>query len=199
MGDPTSVVHSDPEILGGTPVFAGTRVPLQSLIDYLGGGDTLDEFLRQFPSVRREQAQAALALARERRAKPGALPPDRPSEDGEGDAPVRGRRRVLCDESVPGEVSAAVVGHDVRRVHALGWSGMQNEALLRVAREAGFDVLVTVDRRLEYQHNIQASDLALVVIRTRSTRVPDLLPALPALLDALPTVTAGTVTHVLGT
>lgn len=59
------VVHSDPEILGGTPVFVGTRVPVQSLFDYLEGGDTLDEFVRQFPSVRREQAIAALELARE--------------------------------------------------------------------------------------------------------------------------------------
>ena len=65
MIDPTTVVHSDPDILGGTPVFVGTRVPLQNLIDYLGGGDSLDEFLRQFPSVRREQAQVALDLARE--------------------------------------------------------------------------------------------------------------------------------------
>ena len=63
--DPTAVIHSDSEILGGTPVFAGTRVPFQSLIDYLAGGDSLDEFLRQFPSVTRAQAQAALALARE--------------------------------------------------------------------------------------------------------------------------------------
>jgi uncharacterized protein (DUF433 family) len=63
--DPTPVIHSDPEILGGTPVFAGTRVPFQSLIDYLAGGDSLDEFLHQFPTVTREQAQAALALARE--------------------------------------------------------------------------------------------------------------------------------------
>ncbi len=59
------VVHSDPDILGGTPVFVGTRVPVKSLFDYLEGGDTLDEFLRQFPSVRREQAIAALDLARE--------------------------------------------------------------------------------------------------------------------------------------
>ena len=59
------VVHSDPDILGGTPVFVGTRVPLQSLFDYLEGGDTLDEFLRQFPSVRCEQAVAALDLARQ--------------------------------------------------------------------------------------------------------------------------------------
>jgi uncharacterized protein (DUF433 family) len=59
------VVHSDPDILGGTPVFLGTRVPVRSLFDYLEGGDPLDEFLRQFPSVRREQAIAALDLARE--------------------------------------------------------------------------------------------------------------------------------------
>ena len=59
------VIHSDPEILSGTPVFVGTRVPVQSLFDYLEGGDTLDEFLKQFPSVTREQAIAALELARE--------------------------------------------------------------------------------------------------------------------------------------
>ncbi len=59
------VVHSDPDILGGVPVFAGTGVPVQSLFDYLEGGETLDEFLRQFPSVRREQAIAALDLARD--------------------------------------------------------------------------------------------------------------------------------------
>ena len=58
------IVCSDPEILAGTPVFVGTRVPVQSLFDCLEGGETLDEFLRQFPSVRREQAIAALDLAR---------------------------------------------------------------------------------------------------------------------------------------
>ena len=61
----SQVVHSDPEILGGTPVFVGTRVPVQSLFDYLECGETLDDFLRQFPSVRREQAIAALDLARD--------------------------------------------------------------------------------------------------------------------------------------
>ena len=60
----SDIVHSDPDILGGTPVFVGTRVPIQSLFDYLEGGETLDEFLRQFPSVRRDQAIAALDLAR---------------------------------------------------------------------------------------------------------------------------------------
>ena len=65
MIDRPRVIHSDPEILSGMPVFAGTRVPAQSLFDYLEAGETLDEFLRQFPSVRREQAIALLELARE--------------------------------------------------------------------------------------------------------------------------------------
>ena len=59
------IIHSDPEILGGTPVFVGTRVPLKNLIDYLEAGDSLDKFLDAFPSVSREQAIAALELARE--------------------------------------------------------------------------------------------------------------------------------------
>jgi uncharacterized protein (DUF433 family) len=59
------VIQSDPEILGGTPIFAGTRVPVQNLIDYLEAGETLDTFLDAFPSVSREQAIAVLELARE--------------------------------------------------------------------------------------------------------------------------------------
>ena len=58
-----TIVHSDPDILSGTPVFLGTRVPVQSLFDYLEGGETLDEFLEQFPSVSKTQALAALDLA----------------------------------------------------------------------------------------------------------------------------------------
>ncbi|MEH2310315.1 MAG: DUF433 domain-containing protein [Nostoc sp.] len=63
---PTShIVHSDPDILGGTTVFVGTRVPIKTLLDYLEAGDSLNEFLDHFPSVSREQAIAALELARE--------------------------------------------------------------------------------------------------------------------------------------
>jgi uncharacterized protein (DUF433 family) len=60
----TSVIHRDPDILGGTPVFIGTRVPIRTLLDYLEAGDPLDEFLEDFPSVTREQAVAALRLAK---------------------------------------------------------------------------------------------------------------------------------------
>jgi uncharacterized protein (DUF433 family) len=59
------VVHSDPDILEGTPVFTGTRVPVQTLFDYIEGGETLEEFLTQFPSVTRDQAIAALDQARD--------------------------------------------------------------------------------------------------------------------------------------
>jgi uncharacterized protein (DUF433 family) len=59
-----SVVHSDPEIMGGTPVFIGTRVPAQALIDYIEGGHSLAEFLDDFPTVSRELAGAALEQAK---------------------------------------------------------------------------------------------------------------------------------------
>jgi uncharacterized protein (DUF433 family) len=62
---PREVVHSDPEIMGGTPVFVGTRVPVQSLFDYLEAGDSLEEFLEAFPTVTREQTVGALEIARE--------------------------------------------------------------------------------------------------------------------------------------
>ncbi len=54
------------DVMGGTPVFAGTRVPVQTLIDYLEGGDTIDDFLEGFPTVRRQQVVAFLEEAKER-------------------------------------------------------------------------------------------------------------------------------------
>ena len=62
--DSESVITQDPEILSGQPVFRGTRVPFQALLDYLEGGDTLDEFLEQYPGVTRKQAIAALEEAK---------------------------------------------------------------------------------------------------------------------------------------
>ena len=60
----SSVVRSDPDILGGTPVFVGTRVPVQALIDYIEGGHSLEEFLDDFPTVSREIAIAAIEQAK---------------------------------------------------------------------------------------------------------------------------------------
>lgn len=60
------VVCRDPEIMSGTPVFCGTRVPVQTLLDYLEAGDSIDEFLEGFPSVSREQVIAFLQQAKEK-------------------------------------------------------------------------------------------------------------------------------------
>jgi uncharacterized protein (DUF433 family) len=62
---PDSIIVRDPEIMGGTPCFRGTRVPFQTLLDYLEGSQTLDDFLEQFPGVTREMAIEALESAKE--------------------------------------------------------------------------------------------------------------------------------------
>lgn len=64
MTTANNVISRDPEVLGGTPVFRGTRVPFQTLIDYLEGGQTLDEFLDDFPTVKRAAAIHALEHAK---------------------------------------------------------------------------------------------------------------------------------------
>lgn len=69
---PNPLITSSPERLGGTPVFAGTRVPVQSLIDYLEAGHPLDHFLDEFPSVTREHAVAVLELAKQALISPAA-------------------------------------------------------------------------------------------------------------------------------
>ena len=59
------IISTDPEVMGGTPCFAGTRVPVRTLLDYLEGGDSIDEFLEGFPTVKREQVIAFLETATE--------------------------------------------------------------------------------------------------------------------------------------
>lgn len=63
MSDLKAIIHSDPNIHSGEPVFVGTRVPVRTLLDYIEGGDSLDVFLDNFPSVTREQAIAFLEAA----------------------------------------------------------------------------------------------------------------------------------------
>src|SRR3954468_16753671 len=65
-----SVMHSDPEILGGTPVFVGTRVPVQSLFDHLKAGDSIEDFLEGFPSVKREQVLSVIEASRQQILQP---------------------------------------------------------------------------------------------------------------------------------
>jgi hypothetical protein len=103
---------------------------------------------------------------------------------------------VVTDESVPHDLALHLTGFDASTVQARGWAGLSNGVLLRTLRDAGVEVLITVDRRMEYQQNIAKSGVALVVLRGRSTRMVDLLPLVPALLAMLPEARAGEVAHV---
>lgn len=62
----SQVFHSDPEIMGGTPVFTGTRVPVQNLVDCIEGGESIDDFLEGFPTVKRQQVIAFIEAAKEK-------------------------------------------------------------------------------------------------------------------------------------
>jgi hypothetical protein len=77
-----------------------------------------------------------------------------------------------------------------------GWSSVKNGDLLRRAAAAGFAVLITPDRNLEYQQNIPTVQLGVIVVRARTNRIEDLLPLVPRLLAELPNVKPGTITHV---
>jgi hypothetical protein len=103
--------------------------------------------------------------------------------------------RVLLDECVPRALRQELRGHDVKTVAEAGWAGLKNGELLELA--AGeFDVLLTVDRSLEYQQNFAGAVLAIVLVHAASNDVAVLRPLMPAVLAALPGVRPGTVTHI---
>lgn len=100
--------------------------------------------------------------------------------------------RILLDECVPRRLKADIVGHEVSTVHDERWLGAKDAMLLRRA-EGRFDVLVTVDQGLPQQHSIAQYSFAIVVLRARHTRYQELLPLVPRLLQALPSLSAGDV------
>lgn len=104
--------------------------------------------------------------------------------------------RVLLDESMPRPFARAVYGHEVRTVRQMGWLGTGNGELLRRAREAGFDALITVDRGIEYQQDVTRTGLGLVVLLASSNRVEALLPLAPAVVEALATLRPGQIVRI---
>jgi len=100
------------------------------------------------------------------------------------------RRKVLLDECVDRHLAAHISSHDVKTVHDMGWSGLSNGDLLRVAQEQ-FDVFITTDRNLSYQQNLSQFDLAVAVFRTQSNQLEDLVGLLPAFLEAVSDAKSG--------
>jgi len=139
MSTADSVVTRSPEILSGTPVFKGTRVPVKTLIDYLEAGDSLEVFLQDFPTVSREQA---VPRSRSRRRRCFKM-------------------RVLLDECLPSRLKQAIPGHEVSTVSDAGWRGKSNGELLGLA-SGEFDVFVTIDKNLPAQQNLDSFSIGVV-------------------------------------
>ncbi len=101
--------------------------------------------------------------------------------------------RILLDECVPRRLRQELPGQDVRTVPEMGWSGKKNGELLRSMSGQGFDVLITVDRSLRHQQNLQSAGVAVIVIVAASNRLAALKPLMPSVQAALGTVRPGDV------
>jgi len=104
-------------------------------------------------------------------------------------------KRVLLDENLPRLLKRDLPGFEVRTVAEMGWAGVKNGKLLRLA-EAEFDILVTADQNLSYQQPVTTFQLGFAVLRARTTKLEDLLPLAPMLKAALEDLQAGQVCHV---
>jgi len=98
--------------------------------------------------------------------------------------------KLLLDECVDRRLAHEFVWHEVKTVSELGWSGVQNGALLKLA-EAEFDVLITVDRNLPSQQNLSNFNISVIVLRAYSNRLVDLKPLVPKVLAILPNLRTG--------
>jgi hypothetical protein len=103
--------------------------------------------------------------------------------------------RVLLDECVPRALRNDIPGHEVKTVAEVGWAGVKNGELLRLAA-AEFDLLITVDRNLEYQQNFEGLSLAVIVVHASSNDIAVLRPLMPAVLVAIAQMEPGVVAHV---
>lgn len=105
--------------------------------------------------------------------------------------------KVLLDECLPRKLKLDVDGEVVKTVPEMGWAGIENGELLRLA-EAEFDVFLTRDRNLEYQQNLKKFALAIIVLVARSNDIDDLRPLIPATNEALGHIRAHEVQYVRG-
>ena len=103
--------------------------------------------------------------------------------------------RVLLDENLPHDLIAELTGHDVLTVQGLGWAGVKNGELLRRAR-GQVDAFLTMDRKLEREHDLSALSFGVIIVHARSNRVLDIVPLVATMLAALQRIGPGKVEHV---
>ena len=99
--------------------------------------------------------------------------------------------RLLLDECVPRKFRNMLPGHDCRTVPEEGLAGKKNGELLSLAEKSGFEVFLTLDRGLEYEQNLQGRKIAVILIRSKSSRLADLLPQSPEILRVLRSIRSG--------
>lgn len=104
--------------------------------------------------------------------------------------------RVLLDEQLPRQLAPLLTGHEVRTVQQQSWTGLSNGQLLDAAEAAGFTVLVTGDRNLQFQQNLAKRQLGVVVLCGTSNALEDLVPLVPAAISAIEVVQLGQVLRV---
>lgn len=105
--------------------------------------------------------------------------------------------RLLLDECVPKRLKRELLGHDVQTVQDMGWAGIKNGALLKLA-DGQFDALLTVDQGIEYQQNLSGLMISVVVMLAASNDVDDLRPLLPSVEQALASLRTGATMRVGG-
>jgi predicted nuclease of predicted toxin-antitoxin system len=104
--------------------------------------------------------------------------------------------RILLDECLPKDLRNHLPGHTCQTVPEAGLAGEANGELLSLAESAGWQVLLTVDKGMPYQQNFAGRTISLVIIRAKSNRIFDLLPLVPTILTALPSLSPGEVIQI---
>ena len=106
--------------------------------------------------------------------------------------------RILIDECIDERLRSSLSGHDCQTARFAGFAGLKNGDLLAAAETAGFDVFLSVDQGIEYQQNLAARKIAIVIFRARSNRLKDLLPLVPACLASIQSMQPGQIVRIEG-
>jgi PIN like domain len=104
--------------------------------------------------------------------------------------------RILLDECVPRPLKRQLTQYEVKTVTEMGWAGTKNGQLLKKMQDAQFTILLTTDQNLRYQQNLEQAGVAIVVMVANSNRLPDLIPLIPQVCEALETIAPGQVIEI---
>ena len=152
------LITVDNDILGGQPVFKGTRVPIESLFDHLEAGVNLDEFLNDFPTVSKEQAIALLEIANK------FVTSKNVSELYE----------TVAWWKFTKEAQARLPEHEIYTIRDKHWNGIKNGELLKLLVENSFDALLTYDKNLQHQQNFSKYTLTVFVLTAKINQYKEL-------------------------